>query len=74
MIPIQYDANIVEVVSGTLQCSTSSFPSIYLGLPITDKKLRNRDMLAWIEKIDNKLPGWKASLLNLAGQVVVASS
>lgn len=69
VIPIQCDTNIVEeAVSGTLQCSTYSFPTTYLGLPISDKKLRKRDLLAWIEKITNKLPGWKASLLNLAGR------
>jgi hypothetical protein len=42
-----------------------------LGLPIFDKKLRRHDLLPWIEKIANKLPGWKASLMTLAGRAVL---
>jgi len=42
-----------------------------LGLPISDKKLRKCDLLSWIEKIANKLPGWKASLMTLAGRAVL---
>ena len=43
-----------------------------LGLPISDKKLRKGDLMAWIEqKIANKLPGWKASLVSLSGRAVM---
>jgi len=51
--------------------AVSAFPTTYLGLPISNKKLRRCDFLAWIEKIANKLPGWKASLMNLAGRAVL---
>jgi len=71
VIPIQCDGDIVEVVSQSLHCTTSSFPTTYLGLPISDKKLRRGDLLSWIEKIVNKLPGWKAPLMNLAGRAVL---
>ena len=56
-IPIKCDSDIVELVSGTLQCTIANFHSIYLGLPISDKKPRKCDMMAWIEKIADKLPG-----------------
>jgi hypothetical protein len=46
VIPIQCDDNIVEVVNQSLQCTPSSFPTTYLGLPISDKKLRRSDLLA----------------------------
>ena len=72
VIPIKCDRDIIEVVSGTLQCTTASFPSAYLGLPISDKKLRKGDLMTWIEqKIANKLPGWKASLMSLSGRAVM---
>jgi len=71
VIPIQCDDEIVEVVNNTLQCTTTSFPTTYLGLPVSDKKLRRCDLLIWIEKIANKLPGWKAPLLSLAGRAVL---
>jgi len=61
----------LEEVNNTLQCNTASFPTTYLGLPISDKKLRRGDLLTWIEKIANKLPGWRASLLTLAGRAVL---
>ena len=51
--------------------AVSAFPTTYLGLPISNKKLRRCDFLAWIEKIANKLLGWKASLMNLAGRAVL---
>jgi hypothetical protein len=71
VIPIRCEGEIMEVVSSTLQCTTFSFPTTYLGLPISDKKLRRCDLLSWIEKIANKLPGWKASLMTLAGRAVL---
>lgn len=71
VIPIHCEEDIEEVVNQRLHCTTSAFPITYLGLPILDKKLRRGDLLAWIEKIANKLPGWKASLMNLAGRAVL---
>ena len=71
VIPIHCDEGIVEDINNTLECTAASFPTTYLGLPISDKKLRRGDLLAWIEKIANKLPGWKASLLTLAGRTVL---
>ena len=71
VIPIQRDNDIVDVVNQSLHCTISAFPTTYLGLPISNKKLRRCDFLAWIEKIANKLPGWKASLMNLAGRAVL---
>ena len=71
MIPIHCDGEIVEVVNSTLQCTTTNFPTTYLGLPISDRKLRRSDLMTWIEKIANRLPGWKASLMSLAGRAVL---
>ena len=49
VIPIHCEGEIVEAVNSTLQCTTSNFPTTYLGLPISNKKLRG-DLLPWIEK------------------------
>jgi hypothetical protein len=70
VIPIQCDTGIVYVVNDSLHCTAAAFPTTYLGLPIFDKKMRS-DLMAWIEKIANKLPGWKASLLSLSGRAVM---
>ncbi|XP_035821764.1 uncharacterized protein [Zea mays] len=66
-IPIRCDDQLVHAGYSVLQCSPTSFPCRYLGLPISDKKLRKCDLKLWIEKIADRLPNWKARLLNLAG-------
>jgi hypothetical protein len=40
-----------------------------LGLPISDRELRKTDLLPWIEKIGDRLPGWQATLMNTAGRI-----
>jgi len=35
----------------------------------SNSKLKKADLLLWIEKVGDKLPGWKASLMNMAGRV-----
>lgn len=52
-------------------CQISIFPCNYLGLPLSNKKLRKSDLMQWIDKIVDPLPGWKAHLLNLAGRTAM---
>lgn len=61
VIPIQCEGEIINIVNKTLQCTTTSFPCTYMGLPISNNKLRRCDLMAWIEKVADRLPGWKAS-------------
>ena len=58
-------------VRDILPCSEAEFPCTYLGLPLSNKKLRKSDLLPWIEKIADKLPGWKAILMNRAGRITM---
>jgi hypothetical protein len=43
-IPIRCDVQQVLAGCSVLQCSPASFPCMYLGLPISDKKLRKCDL------------------------------
>jgi len=70
-IPIRCDGQVVQAGCSMLQCSPTSFPCKYLGLPISDKKLRKTDLMLWIEKIADRLPNWKARHLNLAGRTTL---
>jgi len=71
IIPIQCEDGSLSAVSNTLPCTISDFPCTYLGLPLSHKKLRKNDLMPWIEKVADKLPGWKASLMNRAGRITM---
>lgn len=55
-----------------MQCGT--FPFKYLGAIISVGRVRVRDQLEIIEKVRNKLSGWRADSLSLAGRLVLAQS
>lgn len=55
-IPIRCDDQQVLAGCSVLHCSPAAFPCRYLGLPISDKKLRKCDLKLWIEKIADRLP------------------
>jgi hypothetical protein len=69
VIPIRCEESELETVTTTLPCPMSSVPCTYLGLLISNSKLKKADLLLRIEKVGDKLPGWKASLMNMAGRV-----
>jgi hypothetical protein len=43
------------------------FPCKYLGLPLSIKKLPRSVFLNLIDKVADKLPGWKAALISQMG-------
>lgn len=71
VIPVSCGSPTAQDSCNILQCFMGSFPCNYLGLPISNKKLRKSDLLLWVEKIADRLPSWKASLLNLAGRMAL---
>ena len=68
VIPIRCEETETTAIASSLTCSVSKFPCTYLGLPISDKKLRKADLLSWVERIGDKLPGWKANMMNMSGR------
>jgi hypothetical protein len=71
VIPIRCNDQAVQMGCNILRCTSSSFPCTYLGLPISDKKLRKSDLMVWVEKVADRLPNWKARLLSLAGRTAM---
>jgi hypothetical protein len=71
IFPIHCEDTFLSAVSETLPCPIAEFPCTYLGLPLSNKKLRKSDLLPWIEKIADKLTGWKASLMNREGHAIM---
>jgi hypothetical protein len=68
VIPIWCDESDPTAIASALSCSVAEFPYTYLGLPISDKKLRKGDLMPWVERIGDNLPSWKANLMNIAGR------
>jgi hypothetical protein len=55
-IPIRCDDQVVQAGCNVLQCSPTSFPCKYLGLPISDKKLRRCDLFFSRDAQENCAP------------------
>jgi hypothetical protein len=70
-IPIRCEDDLLHEGCNILQCTPSSFPCTYLELPISDKKLSRNILMTWVDKIADRLPNWKARLLNLAGRTTL---
>nr|CAD1820644.1 unnamed protein product [Ananas comosus var. bracteatus] len=74
IIPINLHNEQASSLAAFFDCSTHSFPFNYLGLPLSPKKLCKADYLPLIEKLDNRLAGWKGLLLSRGGRLVLLNS
>jgi hypothetical protein len=48
--------------------------SLHLGILLSIRKLANSDLLPLVDKVADKLPGWKANLLSRAGRLVMVKT
>jgi hypothetical protein len=69
--PIQCGGEDLAIISELLPCELKEFPCNYLGLSLTLCQPRKSDLLPLIDKVANKLPGWKSSLMSRAGRLVM---
>ena len=71
-----YSINTPDITPYALifQCTSSSFPMHYLGLPLHTQKLRKKDWFFLIDKIEKRLQNWKGSLLSIGGRVTLLNS
>ena len=51
-----------------------SFPSKYLGIPLTDKPLAFSNWESLISKLKKKISNWTFRALNLAGRLILVKS
>jgi hypothetical protein len=69
VFPIQCDGvNLAEVME-SFNCSVQKLPCNYLGLPLHIQQLRRLDIQPLIDKMGNRLSGWKGKLLDRAGRL-----
>jgi hypothetical protein len=69
--PIHCSEEEIALTADVLSCSIKEFPCTYLGLLLSVGKPTKEMLLPLIDKIADYLPGWKASLMNRAGRLVM---
>lgn len=74
IVPIQCDETRVELVRQHMDCQIASFPCKYLGLPLSIRRLTKTDLQPILDKIADKLPGWKADLLDKSGRLILVKA
>jgi hypothetical protein len=69
--PIDCTDEEVTAAANALSCAIKAFPCTYLGLPLTIGMPTKEVLLPLVDKVADYLPGWKASLMNKAGRLVM---
>ncbi|WVZ52900.1 hypothetical protein U9M48_003903 [Paspalum notatum var. saurae] len=72
--PIRCEEIDLDHILHHFQGSRGAFPCRYLGLQLHTRPLRKVHIQPLIEKIENRLAGWKGHLLNRAGRLTLISS
>uniref|UniRef100_A0A8R7VHP8 Reverse transcriptase domain-containing protein n=1 Tax=Triticum urartu TaxID=4572 RepID=A0A8R7VHP8_TRIUA len=57
-VPMHVCPTLADSIAATLQCTTSTFPQIYLGLPLAPTRLPPNAFLPIIERCQKFLTGW----------------
>jgi hypothetical protein len=60
-----------KLASQLFPAKISGFPITYLGLPLTDGRLRKVHLQPLVDRVAAYIPTWKASLMNKAGRLTV---
>ncbi|WVZ92388.1 hypothetical protein U9M48_038459 [Paspalum notatum var. saurae] len=73
-IPMHMEQSVAEQCLQILACKQEGFPQSYLGLPLSNSKLRLNAFAPYIAKADRYLAGWQTALLNPMGRLVFVNS
>jgi hypothetical protein len=74
MTSIQCNDQCVGEAQSLFPCNIVGFPCKYLELPLSVKEMSRSVFLEVIDKFANKLPGWKAPLINQVGRLTLVRS
>lgn len=61
-------------ISAILGCQQKNFPFVYLGIPLSDKRLLRSAYLPLLHRISKRLEGWAAKFLSMAGRLILINS
>jgi hypothetical protein len=66
--------SLAQQLSDVLGCKKGTFPIIYLGLPLSDKRLSKVTYLPLLQKSSARLSGWAAKKLLMAARIVLINA
>lgn len=73
-VPMHVEDSLAGQMAAVLGCPISSFPQVYLGLPLSPTKLRFSDYQPLCASFDRYLSGWRARLLSPGGRIVLSNA
>jgi hypothetical protein len=71
MIPVKLDEEETQQYAMIFCCKIGSFPFKYLGVPLHYDKLRREDIKPIVDKVLNRIPGWKGMLLSYGTRMIL---
>lgn len=74
VVPMHVQDDDLRDMVQVLGCGVGSFPQVYLGLPLSNRKLSMHDFLPLIAKAECYLSGWRAQLLSFKGRLVLLNA
>jgi hypothetical protein len=72
--PIHCNDQQVDMSQEIFPCNVQNFPCRYLGLHLSVKKLPKIAFQELIDKVADKLPGWKSALITNAGRLTLVKA
>ncbi|CAM0873946.1 unnamed protein product [Alopecurus aequalis] len=71
VLPIRCDDIDINPLLQILRCQQDTFPCTYLGMPLSDKKLRKVHLQSIIDKLDKKAAGSKGRWISIDGRLIL---
>jgi hypothetical protein len=71
MVPVNLTEDETNQYSRIFCCKVGSFPFKYLGVPLHYEKLRREDVQPVVDKVINRIMGWKGRLLSYGAKLVL---
>ena len=71
ILPTRCDGIDLTPLQAAIGCQIASFPCTYLGMPLSDKRLKLTDFQELLDKLIKKIAAWKARWISSPGGLVL---
>lgn len=74
IVPINLDQHAVQLIKAITGCSSTNFPVMYLGMPLTIKQPPKQAFMPLLDKLQLRLQGWQTKLISRGGRLQLVQS